>query len=217
MGTDFYPRITEVQSDNSKVRDLVNDQIEMGLLLITPAIIFLYFCGPIIVELLYSNQFLGVLFIFKAALFAVIIKTVIWPLAFVILAKGDNKLYFKQEIISDIFLLASTVFFYHYLGLVGIGIASSVQFLLYSMYIIPLLKKKYDFSIRKDTFKVILICLIIGISACTITFTIDYPYAYYPLGLILVFSIFFSYIEINKRVAINSYFLKLKNKFKRNE
>ena len=217
MGTDFYPRITEVQSDNSKVRDLVNDQIEMGLLLITPAIIFLYFCGPIIVELLYSNQFLGVLFIFKAALFAVIIKTVIWPLAFVILAKGDNKLYFKQEIISDIFLLASTVFFYHYLGLVGIGIASSVQFLLYSMYIIPLLKKKYDFSIRKDTFKVILICFIIGISACTITFTIDYPYAYYPLGLILVFSIFFSYIEINKRVAINSYFLKLKNKFKRNE
>ncbi len=217
MGTDFYPRITEVQSDNSKVRDLVNDQIEIGLLLITPAIIFLYFCGPIIVELLYSNQFLGVLFIFKAALFAVIIKTVIWPLAFVILAKGDNKLYFKQEIISDIFLLASTVFFYHYLGLVGIGIASSVQFLLYSMYIIPLLKKKYDFSIRKDTFKVILICFIIGISACTITFTIDYPYAYYPLGLILVFSIFFSYIEINKRVAINSYFLKLKNKFKRNE
>ena len=85
------------------------------------------------------------------------------------------------------------------------------------MYIIPLLKKKYDFSIRKDTFKVILICFIIGISACTITFTIDYPYAYYPLGLILVFSIFFSYIEINKRVAINSYFLKLKNKFKRNE
>ena len=79
------------------------------------------------------------------------------------------------------------------------------------------LKKKYDFSIRKDTFKVILICFIIGISACTITFTIDYPYAYYPLGLILVFSIFFSYIEINKRVAINSYFLKLKNKFKRNE
>ncbi len=217
MGTDFYPRITEVQNDNSKVKELVNDQIEMGLLLITPAIIFMYFCGPVIIKLLYSNHFLGVLLIFKAALFAIIIKAIIWPLAFVILAKGDNKLYFKQEIISDIFLLVTTVFFYHYFGLVGIGIASLIQFILYGCYIIPILKNKYDFSIRKDTLKILLISLLIGIAACTITFTIDYPYAYYPLGLILVFSMLYSYKELNNRVAIYSYLIKIKNKFKRNE
>jgi|UPI00048A1352 O-antigen/teichoic acid export membrane protein len=217
MGLDFYPRITEVQNDNSKVRELVNDQIEMGLLLITPAIIFLYFCGPILVKILYSNNFLGVLLIFKAALFAVIVKVVVWPLAFIILAKGDNKLYFKLEIISDIFLLVSTVFLYHLLGLIGIGIASLIQFLLYAFYVIPLLKNKYNFSIRKDTLKILLVCFLIGISASTITFTIDYPYAYYPLGLILVYSIFYSYKELNKRVDIFSYLIKIKNKFKRNE
>lgn len=217
MGSDFYPRITEVQNDNSKVRELVNDQIEMGLLLITPAIIFLYFCGPILVKTLYSDNFLGVLLIFKAALFAVIVKVVIWPLAFIILAKGDNKLYFKLEIISDIFLLFSTLFLYHLLGLIGIGIASLIQFMLYALYVIPILKNKYNFSIRKDTLKIILVCFFMGISASAITFTIDYPYAYYPLGLILVFSIFYCYIELNKRVAIYSYFKKIKNKFKRDE
>ena len=56
-----------------------------------------------------------------------------------------------------------------------------------------------------------------GISASTITFTIDYPYAYYPIGLILVFSIYYCYIELNKRVAIYSYFIKIKNKFKNDE
>lgn len=217
MATDFYPRITEVQNDNIKVKELVNDQIEMGLLLITPAIIFLYFCGPIIIELLYSSQFLGVLSIFKAALFAVIIKAIIWPLAFVILAKGDNKLYFKQEIISDLFLLFSTVFFYHYFGLIGIGLASLIQFILYGFYIFPILKNRYNFSIRKDTLRILLVCSLIGISASAITFMIDYPYAYYPLGFILVFSIFYSYRELNKRVTIYSYYIKLKNKFKRNE
>jgi len=217
MGTDFYPRIIEIQNDNTKINELVNDQIEVGLLLITPAIIFLYFCGPFIVELLYSNQFLGVLLVFKAALFALIIKAIIWPLAFIILAKGDNKLYFKQEIISDLFLLISTVFFYHYFGLEGIGIASLIQFVLYAFYIIPILKNKYNFYIRKDTFKIISVCILIGISASAITFIIDYPYAYFSLGLILVFSIFYSYIELNKRVDIISYFKKLKNKFKRHE
>ena len=217
MGTDFYPRITEVKNNNAKVRELVNDQIEMGLLLITPAIIFLYFGGPIIIKILYSNHFLKVLLIFKAALFAVIIKAVIWPLAYVILAKGDNKLYFKQEFISDLFLLVSTVVFYHYLGLMGIGIASMIQFLLYAFYIIPILKNKYDFSIRKDTFRIIIFCFLIGISASAVSFSIDYPDAYYPLGLILVFSIFYSCKELNKRVAIYSYFIKIKNKFKRHE
>ena len=53
MGADFYPRITEIQSDNFKVKELVNDQIEMGSLLVTPAIIFLYFSGPFVVEILY--------------------------------------------------------------------------------------------------------------------------------------------------------------------
>jgi O-antigen/teichoic acid export membrane protein len=217
MGTDFYPRITEVKNNNAKIRELVNDQIEMGLLLITPAIIFLYFGGPIIIKILYSNNFLKVLLIFKAALFAVIIKAVIWPLAYVILAKGDNKLYFKQEIISDLFLLVSTVVFYHYLGLMGIGIASMIQFLLYAFYIIPILKNKYDFSIRKDTFQIIIFCFLIGISASAVSFFIDYPDAYFPLGFILVFSIFYSYKELNKRVAIYSYFIKIKNKFKRHE
>jgi O-antigen/teichoic acid export membrane protein len=217
MGTDFYPRITEVQNDNFKVKELVNDQIEMGLLLVTPAIIFLYFSGPYVIELLYSNHFLGVLSIFKAALFAIIVKAIIWPLAFVILAKGDNKLYFKQEIISDIFLLVSTLFLYHFLGLVGIGIASLIQFLLYAFYIIPILKSKYDFSIRKDTFQIILVCILIGILASTITFTIEYPYAYYPLGFLLLISFIYSYKELNKRIDLYSYAKKLKSKFKRHE
>jgi hypothetical protein len=104
----------------------------------------------------------------------------------------------------------------HFFGLVGIGIASLIPFLLYAFYVIPILKKKYDFSIRKDTLKILLMCLLFGISSSAITFTIDYPLAYYPLGLILIFSLAYSYRELNKRVAINSYWRKFIYKFKRN-
>ena len=217
MATDFYPRITAIQSDNSKIKELVNDQIEIGLLLVTPAITFLYFCAPLLIQTLYTKQFLGVLLILKAALFAVIIKAIIWPLAFIILAKGDTKLYFKQEIFSDLFLLFSTVVLYDLLGLVGIGIASLFQFIIYAFYIIAVLKKKFDFGIRKDTFKIIIVCFLIGLSSCLISFTIDYPYAYFPLGSIFVISAFYSYKELDKRIYIFSYYLKIKNKFKRNE
>ena len=217
MGTDFYPRLTAIQNDNLKVRELVNDQIEIGLLLITPAITFLYFVAPILVELLYTKEFLGVVLILKAALFAVIIKAVIWPLGFLILAKGETKLYFKQEIISDIFLLVATISLYHFFGLIGIGIASFVQFSLYAFYILPVLKQKFAFTIRKDTYKIILISMVIGLVNCLIVFLIDYPFAYYPLFLLLLFSVLYSYKELDRRINIKFYFLKIKNKFKRHE
>ena len=110
MSTDFYPRLAMIQSDNLKVKELVNDQIEIALLLITPAITLFYFSSPILIEILYSKAFLGVLLILKSALLAVIIKAIIWPLGFVILAKGETKLYFKQELLSDLFFLIVTIF-----------------------------------------------------------------------------------------------------------
>ena len=138
-------------------------------------------------------------------------------MAFIILAKGDNKLYFKQEILSDLFLLLSTIILHHFFGLVGIGIASLLQFIIYAFYIIAILKKKFDFGIRKDTFKVIVVSSLIGLASCLITFTIDYPYAYFPLGSIFIISAFYSYNELDKRINLFSYYLKIKNKFKRNE
>jgi O-antigen/teichoic acid export membrane protein len=214
MGTDFYPRITAVQSDNSKIKELVNDQIEIGLLLVTPAITFLYFCAPLLIQTLYTKEFLGVLLILKAALFAVIIKAIIWPLGFIILAKGENKLYFKQELIGDFLNITLTIILYHFLGLIGIGIATLINYTFYGFYVFRIVNKKFDFKLRNDAFKIILVCFIIGLLSCSITFLIDYPIAYYPLGIIFIFSIIYSYKELDKRINLFSYYLKIKNKFK---
>ena len=217
MGTDFYPRLTAINSNNSKVKELVNDQIEIGLLLITPAITFLYFCAPLLIQALYTNDFLGVLLIFKAALFAIIIKTIIWPLGFIILAKGENKLYFKQELISDFFNITLTIILYHILGLIGIGIATLINYTFYGFYVFRIVNNKFNFGLRNDTFKIVLVSFIIGLSSCSITFLIDYPQAYYPLGIIFITSIIYSYKELDKRIDLFSYYLKIKNKFKRHE
>ena len=214
MGTDFYPRLTAINSDNSQVKELVNDQIEIGLLLITPAITFLYFCAPLLIQTLYTKEFLGVLLILKAALFAVIIKTIIWPLGFIILAKGKNKLYFKQELIGDFLNITLTIILYHFLGLIGIGIAALINYTFYGFYVFRIVNKKFNFKLRNDTYKIILVCFIIGLLSCSITFLIDYPIAYYPLGIIFIFSIIYSYKELDKRINLFSYYLKIKNKFK---
>lgn len=213
MSTDFYPRLTAISSDNNKVKSLVNDQIEIALLIITPIITALYFVAPLFIEMLYSKSFFGVLLIFKAALFAIIIKAIIWPLAFIILAKGENKLYFKQELLGDALNISTTIVLYHFFDLVGIGLASLLNFIVYGFYVHYIIKKKFEFGFRPDTFKIISVSCVIGLVNCLILFFLDYPNAYFLIGIVLVFSCIYSYKELDKRIDIKRYLKRIKDKF----
>lgn len=215
MGTDFYPRLIAVQNDDRKVNQIVNDQIEIGLLLITPLISLLYLISPFLIEILYTKNFLDVTFIFKAALFAVIIKTIMWPLAFIILAKGQNKLYFKQELLGDFLNISLTIFLYRLYGLEGIGLAGLLNFTISGIYIYRILNKRFNFSIRKDTFKILLFSISIGLSCCLAVFFADAPFKYLILGILFALSVFYSFRELDKRIDVSSFYAKIRNKIKR--
>ncbi len=214
MSTDFYPRLSSINTENFKIKQLVNDQIEIALLLITPAILFLYFSAPFMIEILYSKEFVSVLLIFKAALFAIIIKAIIWPLAFIILAKGEKKLYFIQELVSDFVNVSATIILYHYFGLIGIGLAMLFNYAIYGLYVYFLIHKKFEFGFRKETISITIKSVILGLAASLVVFLVDYPYAYFILGILFLISIVFSINELNKRVDLLAYLGKIKKKFR---
>lgn len=215
MSTDFYPRLSAVNKDNSKVRELVNDQIEMGLLLMTPAILFLYLSAPFLIEVLYTKEFLDVVLILKAALLAIIIKAIIWPFAYIILAKGEKKLYFKQELLGDFMNVTLTIMLYKILGVIGIGIAMVINYTIYGVYVFYIIHKKFDFSLRKNTLLIMIKCLILGGGSCGVVFFMSDFNASIMLSILLFLSIIFSYIELNKRVGIVNILLSVKQKLKR--
>lgn len=215
MSVDFYPKLTSIQDNNHEVKKYVNNQIEIALLIVTPAIMLLYFSSPLVIKVLYTNDFLNVLFILKLALFSVIIRAIIWPLGFIILAKGNKKQYFKQELFSDFANIIFTILFYHFLGLIGIGIAIFLQYIFYGFYVFSIVKKEYSFSFTKETKKLIWISISLGALASTTVLFLDYPNAYFVLGFLTIISTIISYIELNKRVNLTNIILKIKNKFKR--
>ncbi len=213
MSIDFYPRLTSISKDNSGMKELVNNQLEIGLLLVTPAIIFLYLVSPFVIQLLYTKEFLPVILIFKAALFSIIIKAIIWPLAFIILAKGNKKQYFKQELVGDFLNISLTILLYNLYGLVGIGIASVVNFSLYGFYVYYIVNKNYDFSFRNDTVKIIVFSIFAGLVCCVSAFFVDEFYFKLITGIVFLISVVFSYIALDKRISFKIYFDKFKNKF----
>ncbi len=213
MAVDFYPSLTSINTDNRAMKNLVNNQLEIALLLITPAIILLYLVAPFAIELLYTKEFLPTNAILKAALFAMIIKAIIWPLGFIILAKGDKKQYFTQELVSDFLNVSLTILCYNFFGLVGIGFAMVANYILYGFYVYYIVNRNYNFSFRKDCSKILLVSISLGLVALLTVFFIQKFYSDSILVLLIIISMLYSYYELNNRISIMNYVMKIKNKF----
>lgn len=111
-------------------------------------------------------------------------------MAFVILEKGNNKLYFKQELLGDFLNITMTIIFYRLSGLEGIGLADILTFTISGVYIYLILNKKFGFSIRKDALKIILVSIFIGLLNCLVVFFMDSPFTYLILGILCSLSVF---------------------------
>lgn len=215
MSYDFYPKLTAIHSDKNKMNELINSQIEIALLLVTPAIIFLYIFGPLLIEILFTKEFIVTFSILKLAVISVVLKSISMPMAYLILAKGDRWQYFKQELLGDVLNVTLTLFLYRRFGLEGIGLAYIINYMIYGVYVYYMVRTKYKFAFYKECLKLIQINGSLAVLGGLIVIFVEENWSTVLLLVLLVLSVFFSYIELNKRVSISNYIKTKLSKFKR--
>lgn len=211
MAADYYPRLAGIQHDNKKLRDAVNQQAEVAVLIIAPIMILYLSSLPILIPLIYSSKFLEVIPFTQWVVLGMILKATSWTLGFIILAKGDTKLFFVTELTSNILLLATNLGGYHVWGLEGIGIAFVLLYFFYLILLLIIVRKKYEFTFSKEFKRIFNIQYLISIVAFIFAFYWGFPYAYVTGGILLITSIFYSFNEINKRLDIKSILFKSNN------
>jgi O-antigen/teichoic acid export membrane protein len=165
MSNDFYPRLCNYVQDKKSFNELVNDQTELALFLVVPAVLLLYIIAPSLVKLLYSTAFLDVLQILEIGLIAIILKAISWPIGFIPLVKGNKMLYLKQNVLGESINLLASIFLFKYFGLFGLGIAMVAMFLTSGIYNYYVAVNKYNFAFRKDTARVIVFSLVVSLFA----------------------------------------------------
>ncbi|MGV7107733.1 oligosaccharide flippase family protein [Flavobacterium sp. U410] len=199
MANDFYPRLCNYETDKKKFNDLINDQTEVALSIVLPAILFLYLGSPLLLKLLYSEQFLEVLKILHIGLLSVILKAVVWPLGFIPLVKGDKFEYFKQNILSDVIHVILSLVLVHFLGLNGIGIAITGMFLVSFLYNYYVAVSKYEFEFRKDTLKTIFVALILVLIALVSVSFFGFTFQNFVVWITLAIA-FWNSLQLLKKV-----------------
>lgn len=123
MGADFYPRLTAIVNRKEECNRLVNEQVEVGFLMAGPAILGALSLAPLAIMLFYSEKFGGAVEILRWLCLGMFLRVLTWPMGFIILAKGERKIFFWSEVLTNIGYVALVWAGLKVFGLTGTGMA----------------------------------------------------------------------------------------------
>lgn len=123
METDFFPRLSAVNTNWSSCNEIVNKQIEVSLLLLSPMLVAAQFAVPYVIPILFSSEFLPVVDMMRILLLALYLRAVKLPVAYLPLAKGDSLSYLFLESVYDVAVVLLVIWGYSWWGLTGTGVA----------------------------------------------------------------------------------------------
>lgn len=202
IGTDYYPRLAAVNKDNKRMRDLVNQQGEIAVLILAPLLLICIVFMPLLIKVLYTDEFMNSSdFVIVAAL-GMMFKLGSWLISYQFVAKGESKLFVINETISNIYFLLLNIIGYKLMGLVGLGVAFGMSYFIYYAQVFFIAKQRYEFSFSSDYMKVFISQMVLLI-VCFVLVEIRVKILAYLGGLVLiVMSILLSLKGLNNRMNL---------------
>ena len=100
IAADYYPRLSGIFADERKRALTVSRQIDVIQMLTAPMLMMFLVGAHIIVPLLLSEEFTGIIPILEIALASCLMRSVSQPLAFMPLAAGNSKMFLFVDIID---------------------------------------------------------------------------------------------------------------------
>lgn len=216
MTTDYFPRLSAINKDDSKVNKLVNHQAEMVTLILAPILVALIVAMPLLIRILYTASFLPVVNFASWLLLGILLKGLVWPVGFIFPAKGDLKTFGIIEISALSFDVLANVLGYHFFGLIGLGVSFIVNYIFGLILTLSFAYKKHGFRYNKSTMIGFAISFGLVSGAFIFSFFLE-GFSKYFVGLVILsISIYYSYYELNKRIGLQSilagFLAKLLNK-----
>lgn len=206
MSTDYFPKLSAINSDNEKIRESVQQQAFVSILIIMPIIVLFLALSPIIVKIIYTTKFEAILPMICAGILGMLFRAVSWSMGFILIAKGDSKMFIKTAIGFNLLFLIMNISGYYFYGLEGLGFSFSLYYLFHFIGLKIITKNRYNFYFENEFYKIYSICIAI----CTSAFLVQYisiPAVKIGLTTLLVLiSVIFSFNQINKKINLNEIF-----------
>ncbi|MBQ7471846.1 MAG: hypothetical protein IJS97_05400 [Prevotella sp.] len=185
METDYFPRLSAVGGVGRELNAMVNQQIEVALLLISPMLVIFIVGMPLWLPLLYSSRFMPVLGMAQLAVLAMYMRAIALPAEYIPLSRGDSVTYMMLEGVYDVLIVAFVVLGYHHWGLLGTGVAIFAASVLNVCIVLLCMYLKYGYRVSSEIVKYGMIQIPIGVLSYIMTHLTN-GVMYWVTGLLLV-------------------------------
>lgn len=199
LALDYFPRLAAAKSDREKFNEIINRQIEIDSLIITPLLLLLMLTAPLIVRLFLTVDFLNVIPLIRWLGLGSMIQAVAFPLGYVLISQDNRRVYVWIEVVlSNLLWLLCSVFFYYQLGLIGLGVSLVVRSVIGDSVTFAVICKYYGFRLNRSNIWLIL--------AMALTVSGGFISCYYPsvsdivLVLLTVISLAFAFRRIKSKI-----------------
>ncbi len=181
METDYFPRLSSIQGTGPSLNACVNRQIEVSVLLISPLLVALMIAVPVLLPLLYSGEFVFAGDMIQVAVFAMYLRAVTLPIAYLPLAKGDSLSYLLMEAVYDIAVVLLVVFGFKAWGLRGAGLALTLASVLELMVLCVYMHWKYGYRLGSLALRYASVQFLLGLMSYGVVCQ-DNPVVYWLSG-----------------------------------
>lgn len=204
MGTDYYPRLSEVAHDNQLARQLINQQAEVAIIILAPILaVFLVFISWVVI-IFYSNKFVAVNGMIHWAALGMYFKAAAWSIGFILLAKGASKLFFWNELLGNVYILGFNIAGYKFAGLEGLGISFLAAYFIFFLQVFIIANYKYEFGFDREFYEVAGLQLLLGLVCFGAIKTLESPWTYVVGIPVIALSTFLSFRELDKRMNLKT-------------
>lgn len=184
METDYFPRLSGIPELGVRLNQVVNRQVEVSLLLVSPLLVFFMVSLPILLPLLYSGRFLPVLDMMKVVVLAMYFRAVTLPIEYIALSRSDSHAYLFLEAIYDVGFAGFVILGFQYLGLWGTGLGLLAANVVNFVMVIAYTRWRYHYKVSREVKCYAMTHVPLGVVAYFATFVFNGA-LYWFAGLLL--------------------------------
>jgi antigen flippase len=155
MGADYYPSLTAINTDHKKMRELVNQQTEIGILLALPGLLATIALAPWAIKIFYTPEFSQAADLLRWFALGCIGRVISWPMGFIILAKGNSRLFALTETVVLILHMVLIWGFLTWLGIEGVAIAYPILYFIHTIMMLMVAKYMIGFRWSNGVWKIL--------------------------------------------------------------
>lgn len=175
IAMEYYPRLAAATGHRNRMALFVFHEMKTVLWVLLPLVMTFICAAPLIVRILYTPDFLVIVPFISIAMVGTVLRGISWCMAYVMLARGDGKIYLFTEAMSDAIMLGLNLAGYLLWGLTGLGIAYVCWYVIYTV-MVTVVYRRYGYGMKPG---------VLVLAGCVLSLCVAQLFVPLWLGIIL--------------------------------